>query len=578
MNLKICAHQMHTVIGDLEGNTKKIKESISYDCNPSRETISVFPETAISGYACGALWDRIDFVYEQEDKLKEIAKFTKDLSSEHIVIIGFVSCRGINRNGFPKLYNSVACIQNGIIQVYDKQLLANSDHHEDRKYFAPGKETKIFTVKLSGVDFKIGVPICEDSWYTCHRRNIPEEMVTMGAELLVSINQSYFYYGKQDVRYDLFKSVAKNNNVPLVMVNSCGVADILKNVVIYDGGSMLFDNKGNLIGKGNNFIEGTYTWSLSNNPIEYKSVDKFENIYNALVFEQKEFFKLCGINKAQVHLSGGLDSSIVAAIVVDAMGPENTVFITNPSKLNETSITFQYAKHTADVLGVPLYINPIEEIYQKIKDVDEDSFKGSGFEQKPAGYSTMHAVLRSVQAIAANHRFGSGIVSTGNHTENVLGWASFHDIGSIGVHQPLGDMTKVEIYMFAEYINYRKGVNVIPEGLYNGKVKPAAELPDAMEDPINYYAQSGICADLIRARKSKQDIMAEFRAKKLNTDFYMSNIYDLTEDEMQKEVDFAVKQMVRSVYKNAQSAPIVMISPRSRGFSSRETLINKYRY
>jgi NAD+ synthase (glutamine-hydrolysing) len=190
----------------------------------------------------------------------------------------------------------------------------------------------------------------------------------------------------------------------------------------------------------------------------------------------------------------------------------------------------------------------------------------------------MHAVLRSVQAIAANHRFNAGIVSCGNHTENVLGWASFHDIGSIGVHQPLGDMTKLELYKFAEYINLKFGKEIIPTNLYDGAVKPAAELPDAMEDPINYIAQSGICADLIRQRKSGGEILQDFVDRTLNPDYYDISIYDLSEDEMKKEIGFAIKQMVRSVYKNAQSAPIVMISPRSRGFSSRETLINKYTY
>jgi predicted amidohydrolase/NH3-dependent NAD+ synthetase len=465
--MKISLHQMHTVIGDLQGNYEKIVKLIAED-RDNLVDISVFPETALSGYTCGALWDRPEFVYEQQDLLHQIAA---RVGSKQCVIIGFVKCEGINRNGFPKLKNSVACINQGNIQVYDKQLLANSDHHEDRKYFRAGTGTKVFEIETYTGKRTIGCPVCEDSWFNSHHRNIPEEMVAMGAEILISINQSYFYYGKQKVRYDLFKSIAKNNNVPVVMVNSCGVGDILKNVVIFDGGSMVFDKRGNLTHISGNFEENS---SIHNNTSTIEPKDKsflelygtgdskFDEIFDALVFEQREFFKACGIKNAQVHLSGGLDSSIVAAIVATAMGKENTIFITNPSSLNLSSKTFTNAQQTADELGIHLYVNPVEEIYQTIKRVDDDSFKDSGLPQKPQGLSTMHAVLRSVQAIAANHRFNAGIVSCGNHTENVLGWASFHDIGSIGVHQPLGDMTKLELYKFAEYINLKFGKEIIP--------------------------------------------------------------------------------------------------------------------
>lgn len=580
MNFTFNAHQINTVVGDLDGNFKKIEALIEQDVINGYD-VSIFPETAISGYTCGALWDRLDFVYEQEEKIKELANSLHEIpyAENHTIIIGFVSCHGLNRAGFPKLYNSVACINQGNIQVYDKQLLANTDHHEDKKYFRPGKETKIFEISNGEYEMKIGVPVCEDSWYTSHHRNIPEEMVELGAEIIISINQSYFYYGKQEVREKLFSSIARNNNVPVIMVNACAVGDILKNVVIFDGGSMVFNKKGTLIGYGGTFKESSVGYDMECVCEEIQiSTNKYQEIWDALVFEQKEFFKQSGIPKAQVHLSGGLDSSIVAAIVANAMGPENTVFITNPSSLNTGSSTFQNAKDTAELLGIPLYINPVEEIYQVIKKVDEESFKESGFEQKPAGYSTMQAVLRSVQAIAANHRFGAGIVSCGNHTENVLGWASFHDIGSIGVHQPLGDMTKLELYNFAKFINETMGKNVVPEELYNGLKKPAAELPDAMEDPIDYVLQSGICADLIRDRKSKQGLMSDFKNKNLNPDYYSPAAYEYSEEDFEKEVDFAIRQMKRSVYKNAQSAPIVMISPRSRGFSSRETLTNKYTY
>jgi NH3-dependent NAD+ synthetase len=265
------------------------------------------------------------------------------------------------------------------------------------------------------------------------------------------------------------------------------------------------------------------------------------------------------------------------------MGKDNCVFITNPSDLNSDSI--KLARFTAEQLGVKLYENPVQEIYDKIKDIDQSSFESSNLKQQPAGLSSMQAVLRTVQGLAASHRFGSGIVCTGNHTEVVLGWCSFHDIGSIGIHMPLGDLTKTELYKFSEFINEyytnKYKTSPIPAGLYDGNVMPAAELPDSKEDPIDYKIQSGICAELIRKRKSIQDLLDEFKSDKLSSDSFDDLDYVYSKvglTSFKEQIIFAIKAKSRSVYKAEQSAPIVVLSPRSRGFSNRETLINKYDY
>jgi NAD+ synthase (glutamine-hydrolysing) len=175
---------------------------------------------------------------------------------------------------------------------------------------------------------------------------------------------------------------------------------------------------------------------------------KYEEIVNALLFEQKEFFRLCKIEKAQVHVSGGLDSAIVAALVAKAMGKENTILITNPSSLNSKSL--KYVEHIEKKLGIKVYTDPVQSIVDEFLKVHNTSFDS---DLSLTGQASVHAVLRTVQGIAASHQFGSGIVATGNHTEIVLGWASFHDIGSIGVHSLIGDLTKIELYQLADYIN-----------------------------------------------------------------------------------------------------------------------------
>jgi len=572
--MKITIGQINTVSGDIEGNYNKIINIISENKDSD---IIILPETAISGYCVGALWDNVNFITEQEEKIKKLLKY---IPNNQVVVVGYVRFLGLKKNGYPRLRNSVAVINNGNIESYDKQLLADSEHHEDKKYFEFGTESKIFNVVTSEGNLKIGTPICEDAWFNDHRRNIPKEMVDLGAEMLIVTNQSYFYYNKQKKRRNLFSSIAKDNNVPVICVNSNGIGDIVKNIMIFDGGSMIFNERGKLVREFPQFSEWTKTHILSttNSTVTPLRTDKYEEILEAIIFEQKEMFRLLGLKKAQVHISGGLDSAIVGYIAKEAMGKENCVFITNPTILNKDSL--KLASLVADNLEVKLETNPLQGIYDKFMEIDKSSF---GDDLSDTGRASVQAVLRTVQGLAASHRFKSGIVATGNHTEIVLGWASFHDIGSIGVHAPIGDLTKTELYELSAFINKKEEKEIIPKGLYDGSIKPAAELPDSMEDPIDYWLQSGICAEIIRNHKSKPELLNEFTNKSLTQDFFPTlpdgrTIYDTyTLEEFRTEVEFAFNKSRISVYKAAQGAPIVVISPRSRGFSNRETLINKYR-
>jgi len=530
----------------------------------------------------------MDFVRDQSNKVYQIGDFLKEINYKGAVIIGFVEVLGTKSNGFPHLKNAAALITADNIKVYYKQLLASADHHEDKKYFDRGDETQVFDVDLPNVGkIRIGIPVCEDIWNTDHSRNIPWEMVIdRGADLLVNINQSYFYYGKQEKRYDLFSGISKNLKTPLISVNAVGVGDILKNIVIFDGGSMIFNNKGELVFEMKRFEEDDLITTLSDlKAFPFTPFSKYAELTKALIFEQKEFFRVLGFKKAQVHVSGGLDSALVASLVNVAMGAENTVLITNPSSLNTTSLN--YVEHLSKMLANPVWENPIQSIFNEFMKVHTESFDWVDLPKK--GQATVQATLRTVQGLAASHQFETGIVATGNHTEIVLGWASFHDIGSIGVHAILGDLTKTELYQLAKYLNDEFfEAEVIPEDLYNGKFKPAAELPDAMEDPINYPMQSGICALLIRERASKELMMSEFNKSKnerlskgsiFSEDLFpdQSFFWSHTIEQFEAEVDFSIKSMKRSVYKAAQGAPIVIVSPRSRGFSNRETLINHYK-
>ena len=585
--MKISLNQINTVSGDIKGNFKNIFDRTNKALNDGADII-VFPETAFTGYCVGALWDNTDFIFEQENCVRELMRI---VPYNKCVIVGYISYHGSKPDGFPLLKNSVAVINKNRIERYDKQLLANADHHEDKKYFKAGKKSKVFKLQLNNEEITVGIPICEDSWYINHNRNIPKEMVEMGAQMLISINQSYFYYNKQELREKLFSDISRDLKVPVVELNSVGVGDIVKNIIIFDGSSMIF-NKGYKIDQMKRFEEDTLELNIykESNLIKVQHIDisrqinlsfkkqtKYDEIIDAICFEQKELFKLLGIPNAQVHISGGVDSSIGMALSILSMGKDNCVFITNPTSLNSDSLPV--VKQLADNFGVEIHTNELEEIYQIFNKKDTENF---GSELNTTGQATIQAVLRTVQGLASCHRFKSGIVACGNHTEIVLGWASFHDIGSIGVHSPIGDLTKLELFELCKHINKRFHSlgyveHVIPEDLFNGKIIPAAELPDSKYDPIDYYIQSGLCAEIIRMRKTKKQLISDFDNKRLTEDFFPKDIYEkYTMEQFVKEVDFTLRKSRISVFKAAQGAPIVILSPRSRGFSNRETIINKY--
>lgn len=596
MQIKTAISQIKPSTGDLQGNVDQILADIE-KAKKENVDILVFPELAITGYCCGALFAQKHFIENNLAFLKK--KIVPEITGDLICVIGYVDIleldpdnifsKGVENQDFG-IYNSCAVIQNGeIIKKYNKMFLANDGHHEDRKYFTPGvfdnEENPIaINLEIKGETVRLVTLICEDVWQDpeVYRSELDIAWFGVDKQIVIALNHSYFYYGKTEQRMDIVSNLAQAYGCPVVYCNPVGLGDIVKNIMIYDGNSFAVNEIGCLIHQSPAFEE---SFDIVDIPFKDKKEiivpsypDKYEEIYDALVFAHKEFFRLCGIKRAQVHISGGLDSAVVAALTVAAMGPDNCVFISNPTTFNSEE-TKGAAQRIADYLKVKLWWNPTGEIVDLIDRTHDNSF---GDPLSPAGISSVHAVSRTVQGLACTHFFSSGIVATGNHTEIVLGWASFHDIGSIGVMSLIGDLTKVEVFGLAEYINKRLEIEVIPSELYDGRLKPAAELPDAKEDPFDYFVVSGICAEIIRNKKGLEEIMDAFENRTLTEDYFPldwegKTVYDKLDSEtFRKRLEGCFKLARFSVYKAAQSAPVPLISRYSRGFSSRETLINKY--
>ncbi len=585
--MRITLAQIEPVTGDLEGNCARILEVIrQHDLSSD---VIVFPEMAVTGYNCGSDFESEEFIREAS----ELLQGTIVPAAQHSYVV--VGCPlkghpGTEPNGAIRLHNSAVVAHNGCIQgIYNKYYLANDSHHEDRKYFIPGDGQ---FVTFEAREQLCGLLICEDIWSHDHERDLIDEMKRVHPALntVLVINYSYFTYEKQPYRLKLLQEHAAAKQVNLIYVNAVGIGDIVKNIICYDGGSWAINSFGRVLARLPEFKEAVETIEVPRvGEPEYQEPDgcrtfdgKCSRLWGAMCFAIRRMFDLMGIERAQVHISGGLDSAIVAAAALDALGPQRTILITNPSQYSGNEL-LDTGRRLADALHVDLHSVPISAFSSAVlEDMDADAVR-SGCATLPSQMgmvkSTVDAVGRTMIGLAECHFNRSAVLATGNHTENVLGWANFHDIGSIGLFQPIGDLTKTELFELAAWFNQSRQREIIPKELYDGTIKPAAELADAREDPFDYYIVSGICAEIIRHRKTRKQLYNDWQKRTLTEDYFPGGtVYDYDESVWQDTVDMCWKRSrTASVYKSAQAAPILMLSPRSRGFSSRETIITRYK-
>jgi len=223
--MKIALAQTKPVTGDLEGNVAQIIRDIRKAKSEDADLV-IFPETAITGYCCGALYEQTDFVLYNKMLLEEV--IAKEVPEGMVGVVGFVDPKRIDKNGRLEISNSAAIMQGGkIIDIYDKILLANDDHHEDRKYFTPGQVPKVIEIDTGKHKFNLGTIICEDAWSNSHDRDIVQETKELGADIIACINQSYFYNGKQEIRHEIFGGHAKEKQIPFISIKPMATSTAL---------------------------------------------------------------------------------------------------------------------------------------------------------------------------------------------------------------------------------------------------------------------------------------------------------------------------------------------------------------
>jgi NAD+ synthase (glutamine-hydrolysing) len=573
--LRIGLCQINTTVGDIEGNTRKILDSISRGKRMGVDLLA-FPEMAVTGYPPEDLLLMTKFIEANLKAVKTIARATSSIT----VVVGFV-------NKDRDIFNAAALLHHGKrIDAYAKSYLPNYGVFDENRYFQAGRENFIFTLKGT----PIGLSICEDLWYPGDP--IRTQALYGGAELIINISASPYHAGKSTLREKMISTRATDNVAIVAFCNSVGGQDEL----VFDGGSLIFDQRGELLVRGKQFEEDLVVADLnmeavfrmrlhdprirrdreadeekglrkidlsSQNSSRHKKpripkrtiqpLDRLHEIYSALVVGTGDYIRKNGFRKVLIGLSGGIDSALTATIAVDALGKNGVVGVAMPSPYSSKE-SLEDAELLAKNLGIRFLTIPIADIFQAYLKTLTPHFKGL----KPnVTEENVQARIRGNILMALSNKFGWLVLTTGNKSEMSVGYCTLYG-DMAGGFAVLRDVPKTLVYELAQFRNRRDAAPVISQSTFTKP--PSAELRPNQKDEDSlppYPVLDPILQAYVEDDKGVEEIA------KMNFD---------------KNLVREVIQMVdQNEYKRRQGPPGVKITHRALGKDRRLPMTNKYR-
>jgi NAD+ synthase (glutamine-hydrolysing) len=464
--MRIFAAQFNPTIGDLEGNTLKILQTLDR-ARAQGVDIVLFPELAVCGYPPEDLLFHPAFIDSMEKCLERIIK----ASSRLIVVVG-IARRNPSSGGKP-LFNSAAVIQNGeLLGFYDKILLPTYDVFDERRYFEEGLAVPIWEFKGK----RVAILICEDIWQhagyveTPYPRDPVAELIPLKPDLLLNLSASPYHFQRSDTRIRVCSKAAKSLNCPLILCCQVGGNDQL----IFDGYSVYMNASAHLCQLGRGFEEEDMLIDLEapSCPSAFRH-DPLKDLYSALVLGVKDYFRKHGFKRACLGLSGGIDSALVACIAVDALGKDNVLAIRMPSRYSSEG-SMKDAATLAQNLGIEIKTIPIEAPFNDYLALLEPHFEGKSLDVTE---ENLQARIRGMILMAISNKLGHIVLSTGNKSEMALGYCTLYGdmCGGLGV---ISDVTKGQVYALTKWINREK--EIIPKSIV--EKPPSAELRPNQKD------------------------------------------------------------------------------------------------
>ena len=550
--MKLALVQANPTLGDFTGNIKIIRDFI-HVARLNKVDLLIFPELMITGYPPEDMVFLPDFVESNRRALQSLLKETSDI----VIVVGFID----ESNGI--LFNAASIISDAKeVGIYHKMSLPNYGVFDEKRYFHSGENKLIFSVD----NFNLGVTICEDIW---DEGSLLMDYKKNGADIVVNISASPFHIGKQEERRTLLSQRACDNDVFIAYSNMVGGQDEL----VYDGNSMLINPNGNLVTKSYSFVEqlicaefnkisgnieviDDFNIDRNNSSINIKdnrSNNEIErDAYQALVLGTKDYVLKNRFKKVLIALSGGIDSSLVASIAVDAIGKDNVIGVAMPSQYSSVS-SLEDASSLATNLGIDLWRIPIEEPYYKFLNTLEDHLNNDSI---TVAHENLQARIRGVIMMTLSNYLGWLVLTTGNKSEFAVGYGTLYG-DMAGGYSIIKDVYKLLVYRLAEFRNLTEEKPIIPVSIL--KKPPSAELrPDQKDiDSLPPYSILDPILELyIESNFTIDQILEQGFEKK--TILHILNLVD------------------KSEYKRRQAPPGIKISGRNFGRDRRMPIINKY--
>ncbi len=524
--MRIAVAQINFSVGDLEGNTQRIMKFVRE--STKKTDLIVFSELSITGYPPQDLLFQEQFVKKNKEMLSRIVEKT-----DNSCIVGFVD----SHNG--ALHNAAAFICNKKIQgIQHKILLPNYDVFDERRYFAPGENQSLFEI----CGKKVGIEICEDLWELTYEIKPTRNLQKMGADIIVNISASPYSIGKIERRLKIARPHSRNI---FVYCNLVGGQDEL----VFDGQSFVMKGE-KLIKMGKAFEEDFFIIDTEKEyPEVTLKISRTEELFKALILGLRDYCRKTHFEKAVLALSGGIDSSLVACLAVEALGKENVIALFMPSQYTSEE-SRKGAQVLAENLGMSLITLPIDEIFNSYKKVLGEPFKGLG---EDITEENIQARIRGNLIMAFSNKCGHLPLATGNKTELALGYCTLYGDMSGGL-SVIGDVNKMQVYELVRYYNKVKRKEIIPEFVL--KRVPSAELKEGQVDPFDYAVVSPLVDLIVEERKSKEDLYQLGYAPMLVNDIY--------------------RRIYKNEYKRRQAAPAIKVTSKAFGIGRRYPIANQF--
>jgi NAD+ synthase/NAD+ synthase (glutamine-hydrolysing) len=542
--MKIALAQFNPTVGDFAGNTASIL-ALAGRAKQRGADLAVFSELCICGYLPQDLLERPAFIDRNQKELKQLAA-----KLALPAIVGFV---GKNKNGTGSgIANKAALICGGkVVFEQSKMLLPTYDVFDESRYFQPATEQKVFGF----ADEQLGITICEDVWndknfWAVRRydRDPVTELASQGTSVLINISASPYTIDKRALRVDMLRSIALGHQLPIVYVNQVGGNDSL----IFDGASVALTLDGKVAAQAAAFEEDLvlFDTATGRGEIHEQPPEEIAYAFRALVLGTRDYVHKCRFQKTLVGLSGGIDSAVVAAIAVEALGAENVLGVSMPGPFSSEG-SIADAKAVAQNLGIELKIIPITPVFDAYRAALKPVF---GARKADVTEENIQARIRGNYLMALSNKFGSMVLSTGNKSELAVGYCTLYGdmAGGLAV---ISDVPKLMVYELAKFINLKgareagtRQREIIPRSTI--EKPPSAELRADQKDEDSlppYHVLDRILKAYIEDLRSPQEIADKYG-------------FDL---KLVREIALLVD---RSEYKRKQAAPGLKITSRAFGF------------